>query len=211
MKAKIEICCSLAVISLAIGCATTGYEKALRTTASIADTRKELVQVKQQVTVTLEALDKVTSQTVGDARPAYKQYSDCVRRMEASADHMRQHALKAQIRGDAYFHEWEQDLNNYRNTEVRALSEQRRTELMTSYGKISTSMQATQDAFTPFLSDLRDVQRFLQQDLTKAGIGSLSNVVQKARSTGVSAQQRIDTTIQDLNQAAIELKPLVDR
>lgn len=72
-----------------------------------------------------------------------------------------------------------------RNEDIRTRSEDRRNEVALRFNRISRQYDVTKTSFEPFMSDMRDVQRFLATDLTVGGLSAIKDVSEKANRDAV--------------------------
>jgi uncharacterized protein YhaN len=149
-----------------IGCASTGPQQALKTTSSMRDTKDELLLTKAQVRATMTSLNSLVGESENDLRTQYAQYSKEVKSTDRQAKKLRDRADKMNAQSGAYFTTWEKNLETIQNPDIRKRSEERRAQAFDSYKKIDTAMQSANEAFDPFLSNLKDIQRYLGNDLT---------------------------------------------
>jgi hypothetical protein len=61
-------------------------------------------------------------------------------------------------------------------------------------------MQSARDAFDPFMADLNDVVTYLRNDLTPAGIGSISDLVSRTNNEARTVRGRLSEVIRDLGR-----------
>jgi hypothetical protein len=94
------------------------------------------------------------------------------------------HTDEMQAKGKDYFEEWQKDGDKYQNSQIQQLSVQRRTELSEIYGKIAQSSIGVREAFKAYVSDVKEIQNFLSNDLTPKGIEAIAPVSKKAVSDG---------------------------
>ncbi len=73
--------------------------------------------------------------------------------------------------------------------------------------KSMRTFKATGDAYQPFISNLKDVHRFLSNDLTSAGRASISAPVQRITTEGHVTQEAIRNAIGVIDQVATKLTP----
>jgi hypothetical protein len=182
------------------GCATSGHERASRTTSSMNVAQPELEKMKSQVGITLGTLNSLFHQKNQDPRPQYEQFSKELKEMENQAKVAYQSVRQTKKNGDTYFEAWGKDLELFSNPDIRMRSADRREKAMQRFGQINTSMEATDEAFYPLLIDLQDVEKYLSHDLTPEGIGSIKDILGKANQDAKLVTTRIDATIAELQE-----------
>lgn len=184
-----------------------GYKLADKVGASIAEFRDEIVTIKKDVDITLAALDKVVTTAVTDPRSAFKDFDKAVPRIEDSAKKAKKRAEDIKARGRAYFQAWEKELGTVNNAEIRKLAEERKAKLQATFDGIRTSMEPVRDQFNTWLADLKDLQKYLSNDLTIGGIDAAKELIGKAKTEGHGVQQSMDKVIGELNTIVATLTP----
>ena len=91
--------------------------------------------------------------------------------------------------------------------EIRKLAGERKTKLQATFGNIRTSLEPVRDSFTSWLANLKDLQKYLSQDLTIGGIDAAKELIAKARKDGAAVQQGIDVVIAELNTVVATITP----
>jgi hypothetical protein len=183
------------------------YKLADKTGASIAAFRDEIVNVKKELDATISALDKVVTTAATNPREAYQGYAKAVPRLDDAAKKAKSRAESMKAKGQAYFKDWEKELTEVKNPEIRKLAEERRTKLQATFESIRTTMEPARDQFNACLAQMKDLQTYLNNDLTIAGVDAAKDLIAKAKSEGLAAQQTLDKVIAELNTVVATLTP----
>ena len=207
MKIITSTLTSLAVVALLSGCATSGYKQADKTGAGIAEFRNEVVNLKQAVDGAMVNLTKITEVAASDPRKAYQAFAKSVDNVEKSRAKAGKRAASMKAAGEAYFEQWEAQLANIDNPEIRNLAAERKAKLSEIFGKLRPQLEQARDDFDPFLSDLKDLRMFLSQDLTIAGVDAAKGILKKTRDHGATLQKSLDGLIDEMNSVAAQLTP----
>ena len=72
--------------------------------------------------------------------------------------------------GAACFAKWDKESAQIQNENIRSRSEARQAEVGGKFSQISQTYEETKLAFQPFMSDLREVQKYLAMDLTAGAV-----------------------------------------
>jgi len=190
-----------------VACSTTGYKKAEGTASKITQTRTELTNASRQIDTTLNSLTSLISADSTNADALFKQFSTNIDAIEAQATKVRKTVDSMHAQGAEYFAAWEQDSALFQNPDLKAQADKRRLELQNDYAQINAYLKATAEAYQPFDKDLRDVERFLSNDLTPAGRASISAPLQRITTEGHVTQKAIDNAISVMDQVAAKFKP----
>jgi len=196
-----------AILSLT-GCGTTsGYKQADKTGAGMAQFREEIINGNKAIDATMKALDEVAAQATTDPRKAFEQFSKAVKNLDSAAGKVRKSSEAMKAQGAAYFKNWEAQLAQVNNPEIRALAEQRKVRLQEAFEGIRKHGEPLKEQFTPWMSDLKDLEKYLSNDLTIAGVDAAKGLFSKASQGGMEVQKTMDTLIAELNTIAATITP----
>jgi hypothetical protein len=184
-----------------------GYKLADKVGAGIADFRDEIVDVKRAVDVTMASLDKIVTQATVDPRKAFKAFDSSVPKIDSAAAKAKKRGEDMKASGKKYFEAWEKEIASVNDPDVRKLAEERRAKLQASFGNIKTTMEPARDQFNTWLADLKDLQKYLSQDLTIGGIDAAKQLIAKSKKNGVAVQQLLDTATAELNTLVATITP----
>src|SRR5882672_6383779 len=184
-----------------------GYKLADKVGTDIAEFRDEIVDVKKAVDTTMAALDKIVAQATVDPRKAFKAFDNSVPKIDSAAAKAKKRADDMKERGKQYFDKWEKDLAGVNNPEVRKLAEERKANLQATFGNIKTTMEPARDQFTAWLAPLKDLQKYLSQDLTISGIDAAKELIAKSKQEGMAVQLTLDKVIAELNTVVATITP----
>jgi hypothetical protein len=106
----------------------------------------------------------------------------------------REVAAGAQTRADEFFANWDKQLQTM-SGDIAQAGQQRRAESMASFGRLRESLTGVRTQFTPFLSDLQEADRYLQNDPTAAGVKVAAPTIQKALGREKDVLKSIDNLI----------------
>lgn len=190
------------------GCASSaGYKQADRTGAGIADYRNEVVTVKKAVDQTLQSMDQIQVTANTDPRPAYQKFCKDLAELESQAARAEQRGQEMRARGDAYFANWEQQLDEVKNPDIRELARQRRAKLWDAFNKIKAVAEPLKAQFDPWLSDVQDLQTYLGNDLTIEGVDAAKSQIAKSRTDGMQVEKSMDALVAELDSIAAAVTP----
>jgi hypothetical protein len=194
-----------------VNASAAGYKLADKTGASIAEFRDEIVIIKKEVDATMAALDKIVTTATTDPRKAFKDFDKAVPRIEDAAKKAKKRSEDMKARGQAYFKDWEKELAGVKNEDIRKLAEDRKTKLQASFDSIKTFMEPARDQFNPWLADLKDLQKYLSNDLTIEGVDAAKELIGKTKTEGQAVQQTLDKVIAELNTIVATLTPAKEK
>ncbi len=193
---------------LLAGCASTaGYKQADKTGAGIAEFREEIVNAKQAIDETVQALDAIAVSANTDPRAAYQRFSKSVSNLESASAKAQKRGQAMKEQGQAYFAQWEKQLAEVQNPEIRALAQQRKAKLSTTFDSIKRLTEPLKAQFDPWMSDLKDLQKYLSNDLTIAGVDAARPLFTKTKTSGLAVQKSMDELVAELNAVSAAVTP----
>ncbi|MBN2202092.1 hypothetical protein JW777_09085 [bacterium] len=187
------------------GCATTGMERSEKATTTMQTVSEEISKVVVQLDLTGASLNDLTRVGQSDVKSAFDSYSANVLKMDELEKKFTIHADEMKMRGKEYFAEWKKQGNAYANPKIRALSEQRRAELGEVYGKIAEESIGVKVVFKAYMSDIKEIQKFLSNDLTLKGTDSIIPISDKVVQEGVSLKDALNRVQEAINVASVEM------
>ncbi len=199
---------TLALVALAgvgclfVGCKSANYKQADKTGEGIATFRAEILNGKKAIDQTMAALDQVAASAATDPRKSYEQYTKSVANLESTANKVRKRSEDMQAQGKAYFAQWEQQLAQVKNPEIQQLATQRKAKLNETFDNIKNVAEPLKAKFEPWMSDLKDLQTYLGNDLTVSGVDAAKSLFKKTRASGLEVQQSMDALVAELNTIA---------
>jgi hypothetical protein len=204
----ITLAATVAATGLLTGCGTTsGYQQADKTGAGIAEFRDEIVKGKAAVDATMKSMGDVASTATSNPRPAFEKFSKDLANLDSTATKIKKRAADMQAQGQAYFKQWEEQMAQVQNPDIRKLAEERKAKLQATFQSIKTFTEPLKAQFDPWMSDLKDLQKYLAQDLTIAGVDAAKKLFTDATTKGFEVQKSLDGLVGELNTIAATLTP----
>jgi hypothetical protein len=187
-----------AVIGL-VGCDSTGRQRSKEATTTMQTMENDIKLVAVQLEATGGSLDELMKPGQSDVKKAFSLYTDNVSKLESMDKGFAKHADEMKARGKNYFEEWQKEGDKYKNPQIQELSEQRRLQLGEIYGKIAENSIGVNEAFKAYISDAKEIQNYLSNDLTSKGIEAIATTAKKVVERGENLRIAIKNV-----QAAIE-------
>jgi len=204
---------ALAVTTVALaanltGCGTaSGYKQADKTGESIAQFRTEITAGKLAVDDTVKSLGQVAVAADTNPRPAFEQFSKSLANLESKAAAVKKRAADMRAAGQTYFANWEKELANLKNPEIKAMATQQRAKLQATFDSIQKVAGPLKEQFDPWLSDLKDLHQYLSNDLSISGVDAAKPIFAKTQAEGFEVQKSMDALVAELNSVAATLTP----
>ena len=193
-----------ALVTLA-GCASGNYQKGAATSSNLSDSATKIGDGRVKINNTLAALDDLVDNPQGDLVPKLKKYNDAVSDLESTA-----HEVGAKVRGMSssgkeYFQNWDQQIAQIKNEDVKNRSAERKAEVQKQLADVKKSYVQAKMDFTPFMTDLKDIQTALNTDLTTSGIAAIKGARDKAKADAVPLQKSIDQLITEFRELGVAM------
>ncbi|MBN2299404.1 MAG: DUF2959 family protein [Deltaproteobacteria bacterium] len=195
----------LGVIMSLTGCAMTGMQRSAKTDTTMEKVEQDYNEAVAQVEVTGASLGDLVKLGQSDVKEAFEKYSDNVDKMEDLGKRLFKHADNMNSQGKDYFAEWRKQGNTYTNPQIQALSEQRRADLSAVFAKISEASVGVKGVFKAYLSDIREIQTYLSNDLTPKGVEAIIPTAETALKDGESLKDAIIPVLSAIGSARAEL------
>ena len=193
---------ALAPAPLAIG--ADSAEQAAAVKEKIQTLRSESARERNQITLTLEELHRLTVAGV-ELRPQFEKYKAELAKMEEQARTARERAVSMKEKGQTFFSDWEQTIKGIRNEDIRKEAEKRLNKRRKSYGKILASMEEVKEELVPFMSDLNDIRKLLDSELTTTSVSSTKSLIRQANWHGEDVRESLTDMEKELDRVAAEL------
>src|SRR5215203_5863350 len=147
---------------------------------SIRDTHVETITTSEQLRSTLGALNALTKQTKGDLHPAYNAFRAQTAKTQTAAVETRKRVAWMNGDGRKYFFGWQETVNGIANESLRKKAQKRLDSVKESYGKVEEKLKVASEKFSPFLSDLTDIEKALATDVTAGGVKAVRSTAKSA-------------------------------
>lgn len=177
------------------GCATTGMDRSEKTTNSIREVDREIRKMIVQIDVTAASLDSLVTPGQPDLKKSFDKYSKNLEQLDGEGKRVIKRIEEMKQRSNEYFTEWEKEGDSFTNPEIRELSAERRTRLAETYARVPAAGAGIKGTYQAYLTDLKEIQKFLSTDLTPKGVEVITPVANKS--------------VQDLDALKTSLKPVI--
>ena len=195
----------LAASLIVSGCSSSGYSKGDSASKGMDKTGSEIEAIVQQTDMTLGSLSNLVFAPAPDLVPQFKKFSSDTKKLSSLNKSVEDKAAEMKERAKAYFASWDQGMTNISNPDLRKKSEERRADVSNSFDELAQSLKKSKEAFTPFLSDLKDVEQMLSLDLTQGGIKSVESVAKSAIAHGTDLKEALTDAAGDVKTLAAKM------
>lgn len=186
-------------------CASTGMQRSQDTQTSMETMENDIQAASQQLDATGASLDELMRSDQTDITRAFESYKENVAEMESIENKFAKHAEEMKAQGINYFNEWKKEGNEYKNPQIQHLSNERRAALAEIFDKIAENSIGVNEAFKEYVSDIREIQTYLSNDLTTKGITAIDPIAEKVVNNGRSLKYRIQDVLTAIQNARSEM------
>jgi seryl-tRNA synthetase len=178
------------------GCATTGMDRSVNTSNSIKDVDSEIRNMIVKIDATAASLDSLVVAGNPDLRNSFDSYTDNVTKLDNEGKRVIKRTDEMKARSKEYFSEWEKQGDAFTNEEIRELSSERRNKLAEIYARVPAAAAGIKATYQDYLTDLKEIQKYLSTDLTPKGVEAIVPVAKKS--------------VQNLDALKTSLKPVIE-
>ena len=163
-----------------------GYHKRDILVDRVQDAQTAQEQAKKQFLSALEQFTAVVGYEGGELETTYKRLKSEFERSEEKADAVHKRIDDVQSVAKALFKEWNAELDDYTNANLRNISQQKLEQTQERYTRLIEAMQRAEAQIDPVLAAFRDQVLFLKHNLNAQAVGSLEDELISVR-TDVAA------------------------
>lgn len=134
----------------------------------------------------------------------YKRIANAYERSEDSSEKLKNHIASVDKVANALFQEWEQELGQYTNTQLRQASAVNLSKTKQRYATLYKAMQDSYQTIPPVLNVLRDNMLYLKHNLNANAISSLQGEVESVRG-------KVDILIKEMESSITESQQFIEQ
>jgi hypothetical protein len=143
----------------------------------VGEARDAQQETKEQFASALEKFKSVVNVPSGKLQEKYDILKDQLDESEAKAATVRKRIADVEEVSKDLFNEWEGELKQYKNPELRAESRRKLDQTRERYSQLIKAMKNAESKIDPVLSAFRDQVLFLKHNLNAQAIASLQTEV----------------------------------
>lgn len=187
------------------GCATTGMDRSVKTSNSIRDVDSEIKKIMIQMDATSKSLDALVVAGNPDLKKTFNAYSDQLDKLDNEGKRVLKRMDEMKSHSKEYFAEWEKQGVAYKNPEISALSEERRTKLAEIYARVPAAAAGVKSSYLSYLTNLKEIKSYLSNDLTPKGIETINPVAKKSVEDMAALKESLQPVVTALDEIKAEL------
>jgi hypothetical protein len=197
----------LSTLIILTGCQTAYYETMEKfgihkrdiLVDKIEDARDDQEAVKEEFASALEEFASVVEFDGGNLEAQYTKLNKALERSESKANAVHDSVDDVQRVADALFIEWEAELNQYDNQELRRTSADQLGQTKQRYAVLMRAMRLAEGRIEPVLVPFRDQVLFLKHNLNAQAISSLKNELSGIETDVATLIREIEASISEAN------------
>ena len=209
------VLCTLCVFAAApVGCSKAYYrtmeafgkEKRDILTSRVKDAQEGQEEAKEQFESALDRFSKLVNAPESDLRKAYDRAKDDYDRSEARAEAVRDKIDEVEEVGTDLFNEWERELREYSNEDLRSRSQRQMRDTRRRYDQMLASMKRVEKSMDPVLRTFRDTVLMLKHTLNAEAVASLRGTVSDLEDEVRSLIRDMERSIEESDQFLREME-----
>jgi hypothetical protein len=194
-------------VGLIAGCASDNYKNSASTAASLNQASGMITKANTRIDESLADLNDLVSNPSPDLRKQFDRFNHALDELGVSSKDVASKDGEMKSQGADYFANWDKESAQIQNEDIRNRSETRRSEVSARFNRIGQQYNETEIAFQPFLSDLRDVQKFLSTDLTAGGLAAIKDSAAKATRDAVPLKESLAKLSEEFKSLGLSMSP----
>jgi len=175
--------------------------------ANVEDARDAQKEAQEQFKDALERFGSVVQIEETGLKKAYDRLSDEYDDSKDAAEEVSDEIDDVEQVAEDLFAEWEKEINEYTDPNLRNNSKNQLRETKSRYGEMLKSMQAAEQSMEPVLKTFRDNVLFLKHNLNAQAVGSLKNTFENLEGDIDNLIEQMNRSIERSNQFIAEMKP----
>jgi septation ring formation regulator EzrA len=180
-----------------------GYEKRDILVSRVESARDSQQAAKEQIKTTYQRFQELTHYNGGDLEAEYNKINDAYESAQSRAQTVSKRIDSVDKVANDMFDEWQKELSEYQNQDLRRSSEQKLNDSKQKYRELLAAMRRSEQKMQPVLTAFHDQVLFLKHNLNAQAISSLST-------TTAQIQADIQSLIKDMDASISEANAFID-
>jgi hypothetical protein len=180
-----------------------GYKKRDILVSRVEDVRDDQTAAKKQFASTLDQFKALTGYSGGDLEKEYNKLKASYDKCQTRANAVRTKVAAVDEVAQKMFAEWQTNLGDYSDPDLRASSEKQLNESREKYAQLRAAMLKSSASMDPVLKEYKDHVHYLNDCLNANAISSLAGV-----SAGVDTD--VQSLIADMDESINEANAFID-
>jgi hypothetical protein len=184
------------------GCASSGLKSQNTATSSLQEVEGELQGGMKQIDqITLYLTDM---QLGRELESNYSKFRKELARLEKTADSVRSRRAAMVTRTEAHAEKWKADMANLSSEAAKEQTAQRMDTYRQSVSTVAQTMDQVKDSYEGYVSDLKDIDLILSNDLSTQGVNAISGTINQAIEKGRQLKAQTQRAMMSIASARSE-------
>jgi predicted nucleic acid-binding Zn-ribbon protein len=175
------ICALVGILMASNQQAPAASEEKPTVMVSLSQLNSEIRALRENLSRTIAALEnvKAAANKDSDLSKPFANFSSAWTEFEKQVTKVRQDGIATRARAKEHWEAWHTELVEMQNPKLRDKAQKRYASTTKEFEKISEKVADAKEDFAPLEADLKDVHTYLQTDLSKEAVSSLSSTIWK--------------------------------
>jgi len=194
---------SMLTVTLAaarVGAAANTFKQSAELRNRTAKASEDVDKYVSHLDKTEQALASVSQAKGQDLRKRYESFSKQVNKLEDAQKHATSDIDEMKSRGASYFSSWDTSISQISDPELKQASTDRRSKVMQDHDELASSLSDIGSQLQPFMSNLHDLKRFLETDLSPSNVAKAGEMIQKSQTDAQALKVKIAGVQETLKQ-----------
>jgi len=180
-KMRLLLCTLAGILAASTQHSPAATEEKPTVMVSLSQLNTEIRTLRENLYRTIAALENVKAAANKDAdlSKPFDNFSNAWTEFERQGAKVRQDGIATKARAKEHWEAWHNELVSMQNPDLRQKAEKRYATTTKEFEKISEKVADAKEDFAPLEADLKDVHTYLQTDLSKEAVSSLSSTIWK--------------------------------
>jgi len=185
---------SLSIVPLVLlcGCETTGVDQTAAATATMKEIQNQIAKAPDSIDTVMNTLEELGKGT-GAMQKQFTAYSNAVNAMHSHAALVRTLRRDFQKQRTAFTKDWGTRQEQIKDADLRKQSADRRDKALAAFKTLSDEADVVKAKFDPWMDNVKDIQRYLENDLNPSGVKSVAEHITKAKASATEVKAELAT------------------
>lgn len=170
----------------------------------IEDTQDSQQESKEVIVSAYEAFKQLVNVDAAELEARYNTLNKAVNESQEASDEVKERIESVEEVANALFKEWDAELKQYSNQELRALSEEKLRTSRREYAQLVQQMYRAYDKIQPVLTVLKDQNLYLKHNLNARAVDALHGEI-------LNIQTDVDVLIREMDVAISEADTFISQ
>lgn len=190
-----------------VGCVTAGYRTSERTAGTLQGLASKVEAAGTQLEIAVNELTNLVNAPQPDLRPQFNRFAAAVKKLNSVSNSVHKVDADLLTRGRVHFDQWDKELTAIQSEAIRSSGQARKLELQSRFDAVRNKCLTVLTTVTPLQSDLNDVYRFLNSDLTVGGLAAIRDSANRVSQQAAPVRESVGGLISELRSLAVAVSP----